>query len=185
MRGVCRARNEEWRTKYGSLYRKYVGRLIIREGERESPPPPCRIDLATTLASIHPSTIKPRWPRGFILVSIHEAILFTREACLLAPFLHLLLSSARVVARTIVKCLDRGWMGKGKPEFFQKGEINSNKVWIIFSRTRKYLTDFGTREKINPKSWPIQQFLQIFSSNAKRSKRLIVENRTIISHNKR
>ena len=27
-----RARNEEWRTKYGSLYRKYVGRLIIRRG---------------------------------------------------------------------------------------------------------------------------------------------------------
>lgn len=57
-------------------------------------------------------------------------------------------------------------MEKGKLEFFG---INSNKVWIIFSRTRKYLTDFGTREKINPKSWPIQQFLQIFSSNGKRS----------------
>lgn len=67
---------------------------------------------------------------------------------------------------TIVKCLERGWMEKGKLEFFG---INSNKVWIIFSRTRKYLTDFGTREKINPKSWPIQQFLQIFSSNGKRS----------------
>lgn len=156
---VCRARNEEWRTKYGSLYRKYVGRLIIREGERALP---LRVESTWPPPSLR-STPRRSNRGGHEVLS---SILFTREACLLAPFLHLLLSSARVVARTIVKCLERGWMEKGKLEFFG---INSNKVWIIFSRTRKYLTDFGTREKINPKSWPIQQFLQIFSSNGKRS----------------
>lgn len=89
MRGVCRARNEEWRTKYGSLYRKYVGRLIIREGERALP---LRVESTWPPPSLR-STPRRSNRGGHEVLS---SILFTREACLLAPFLHLLLSSARV-----------------------------------------------------------------------------------------
>lgn len=110
-----RARNEEWRTKYGSLYRKYVGRLIIRRGrkERESSSPsnrpghhPPRFNpplddqttaVATEVLSSFPS--RPR-PRGD---SLHEGGV---------AFFHLLrfLSSAWVVVRIIVIEREREWM---------------------------------------------------------------------------
>lgn len=162
MRGVCRARNEEWRTKYGSLYRKYVGRLIIREGERALP---LRVESTWPPPSLRSTPRRSNRGGHEVLSSFPSTRRFSsrgRRASWLPSFIFSFLP----LVSTIVKCLDRGWMEKGKLEFFG---INSNKVWIIFSRTRKYLTDFGTREKINPKSWPIQQFLQIFSSNGKRS----------------
>lgn len=117
-----RARNEEWRTKYGSLYRKYVGRLIIRRGgkrdrERESSSPsnrpghhPPRFNpplddqttaVATEVLSSFPS--RPR-PRGD---SLHEGGV---------AFFHLLrfLSSAWVVVWIIMIEREReredGWL---------------------------------------------------------------------------
>lgn len=135
MRGVCRARNEEWRTKYGSLYRKYVGRLIIREGEREPSP------SVSNRPGHHPRFDPPLDDQTAVATRFYPRFSSRgRRASWLPSFIFSFLP----LVSTIVKCLDRGWMEKGKLEFFG---INSNKVWIIFSRTRKYLTDFGTREK--------------------------------------